>query len=68
MRRLAMAALSLALVPTGAAAQVNAGEIKPEASLPFTITQVATFKFPWRIAFLPDGRMLITEKPGPSGW
>ena len=65
MRRLAIAALSLALVPTGAAAQVNAGEIKPEASLPFTITQVATFKLPWRIAFLPDGRMLITEKTGP---
>jgi glucose/arabinose dehydrogenase len=65
MHRLAMAALSLVLVPTGAAAQINAGEIKPESSLPFTITQVATFKFPWRIAFLPDGRMLITEKVGP---
>src|SRR5262249_11810969 len=36
-----------------------------EASLPFTMTQVATFKLPWRIAFLPDGRMLITEKVGP---
>jgi glucose/arabinose dehydrogenase len=29
------------------------------------MTQVATFKLPWRIAFLPDGRMLITEKVGP---
>ena len=52
-------------MPTGAAAQVNAGEQKPEASLPFTMTQVATFNLPWRIAFLPDGRMLITEKVGP---
>ena len=65
MHKLAIAALSLALVPTGAAAQINAGELKPEASLPFTITEVATFKLPWRIAFLPDGRMLITEKVGP---
>ena len=37
----------------------------PEPSLPFTMTQVATFNLPWRIAFLPDGRMLITEKVGP---
>src|ERR1700721_263936 len=46
-------------------AQVNVGEQKPEASLPFTMTTVATFNLPWRLAFLPDGRMLITEKPGP---
>ncbi|MBY0492269.1 MAG: PQQ-dependent sugar dehydrogenase [Gemmatimonadaceae bacterium] len=48
-----------------AASPVNAGTQKPEASLPFTMTQVATFNLPWRIAFLPDGRMLITEKVGP---
>jgi aldose sugar dehydrogenase len=65
MQRLAIAALSLALLPRGADAQVNAGEQKPEASLPFTMTQVTTFTLPWRIAFLPDGRMLITEKVGP---
>ena len=46
-------------------AQVNVGELKPESSLPFTMTTVTTFKYPWRLAFLPDGRMLITEKPGP---
>jgi glucose/arabinose dehydrogenase len=46
-------------------AQQNAGELSPQASLPFTMTQVAEFNRPWRIAFLPDGRMLITEKVGP---
>jgi len=46
-------------------AQVNIGEQKPEPGLPFTITSIATFKLPWRIAFLPGGDMLITEKPGP---
>jgi len=65
MRTLAILALFLAVRPAGAAAQVNAGEQKPEPTVPFTMTQVATFNFPWRIAFLPDGRMLITEKVGP---
>jgi glucose/arabinose dehydrogenase/Zn-dependent M28 family amino/carboxypeptidase len=44
---------------------VNAGKQAPEASLPFTMTKIGTFDLPWRIAFLPDGRMLITEKGGP---
>jgi glucose/arabinose dehydrogenase len=64
MKALARATLSLALVSAVAKAQVNAGEQAAEASLPFTMTQVATFNLPWRIAFLPDGRMLVTEKPG----
>src|ERR1700688_2316133 len=57
--------LSSALSAGAAWAQVNVGEQKPEASLPFTMTTVNTFELPWRIAFLPDGRMLITEKVGP---
>src|SRR5437879_9013601 len=65
MKTLLNAALLLTLAPAAVRAQVNAGELKPESSLPFTMTQVATFKLPWRIAFLPDGRMLITEKVGP---
>jgi glucose/arabinose dehydrogenase len=59
------AALLFTLTAVAACAQVNAGEQKPETELPFTMTTVATFKLPWRLAFLPDGRMLITEKPGP---
>jgi len=62
--RLAKAALFFTLA-LGAWAQVNIGELKPEASLPFNMTTVANFKLPWRIAFLPDGRMLVTEKVGP---
>src|SRR5262245_58543567 len=64
MKRFAIAALCFALVPAAAAAQINAGQIKPEATQPFTMTEVTTLKLPWRIAFLPDGRMLITEKVG----
>jgi glucose/arabinose dehydrogenase len=65
MKLFARAALFLTFISTAAQAQVNAGEQKPEPTLPFTMTQVATFDLPWRIAFLPDGRMLITEKVGP---
>jgi glucose/arabinose dehydrogenase len=64
MKHLMRAALLLILVPVAARAQINAAEKAPESALPFTMTQVASFNLPWRIAFLPDGRMLITEKPG----
>jgi glucose/arabinose dehydrogenase len=65
MKACVSAVLSLTLLSTETRAQVNAGTHAPEASLPFTMTQVAEFNLPWRIAFLPDGRMLITEKVGP---
>jgi glucose/arabinose dehydrogenase len=45
-------------------AQINAGSLSPTPSPPFKLTKVAQFDLPWRIAFLPDGRMLITEKIG----
>jgi len=51
-------------VASAADAQINAGEQKSDSSLPFNMTSVATFDLPWRIAFLPDGRMLVTEKVG----
>jgi glucose/arabinose dehydrogenase len=64
MKHLAIAGLVVALAASGASAQTNAGEQKPEATLPFNVVQVTTLSLPWRIAFLPDGRMLITEKTG----
>ena len=65
MKTLLKAALLLVLMPPPAQAQTNAGELKSEPSLPFTMTKVAEFKLGWRMAFLPDGRMLVTEKVGP---
>ena len=58
-------ALSFSVLCTAVSAQFNAGTQAPDANLPFTMTPVATFTLPWRLAFLPDGRMLITEKVGP---
>ena len=63
--KLAKAVFSLSLTLAAASAQVNVGEQKPEPTLPFKMTTTATFGLPWRIAFLPDGKMLVTEKIGP---
>jgi len=63
--KIATAALLLIVASIAVWAQVNAGEQKPEATMPFKMTTVTTFTLPWRMAFLPDGRMLITEKVGP---
>ncbi len=35
-----------------------------ESSIPFLATPVASFDEPWAMTFLPDGRLLVTEKPG----
>ena len=35
-----------------------------EESWPFNATSIAQFEEPWAMTFLPDGRLLVTEKPG----
>jgi aldose sugar dehydrogenase len=62
---LARTALFFTMASAAAWSQVNVGEQKPDASQPFAMTTVTTLNLPWRLAFLPDGRMLITEKVGP---
>jgi glucose/arabinose dehydrogenase len=64
MKHLAIAGLCLGMAASSASAQINAGEQKPEPNMPFDMVQVTTLSLPWKIAFLPDGRMLITEKVG----
>src|ERR1700760_970485 len=46
-------------------AQGNAGDQEAEESLPVALTTFSTFELPWRLAFLPEGLMLVTEKVGP---
>jgi glucose/arabinose dehydrogenase len=68
MKTFAKAALLLTVCATAAMAQSsvpNMGSQKPEAALPFNMAKVAEFDTQvWRMAFLPDGRMLVNEKGG----
>lgn len=43
---------------------INAGDREATEKLPFAVEVIAEFDTPWALAFLPDGRMLVTEKPG----
>ena len=58
----ALIAASL-LVGTGCSAQPQPADAPPR-SKPFTVTRMGSFDSPFAIAFLPDGRLLVTEKRG----
>ena len=64
MRAIPMLTVVVALAVGGAAvARQNAGA-QPARDLPFNVQVVADFESPWAMTFLPDGRMLVTEKAG----
>jgi aldose sugar dehydrogenase len=48
-------------MPTAAVAQPKAQSVQ---DAPFTVTPVVKLDEPWAMTFLPDGRMLVTEKKG----
>ena len=59
--RTAMIALAL---PALVIAQTGSGDVKLSPMSSVRTETLATLEFPWGMALLPDGRLLITEKPG----
>ncbi|MGI9258862.1 MAG: PQQ-dependent sugar dehydrogenase, partial [Gammaproteobacteria bacterium] len=41
-----------------------AATVQAQSDLPFDIEPVTSFDEAWALVFLPDGRMLVTEKKG----
>jgi len=59
----ASAALSAAFLATPAVVRAQ-GTLKSEKAAYRLVTLTRDLEQPWGMAFLPDGRMLITERPG----
>jgi glucose/arabinose dehydrogenase len=61
--RMRMAALAAVFLCTSVAADASA-EVVQTQSGPVKVERLATLVEPWGMTVLPDGRLLVTEKPG----
>ena len=59
---LVIAAIWAALAPIPAAGQGQT--VKTQEHTVRVVKVVEGLEYPWALAFLPDGRMLVTERPG----
>ena len=57
------AAVAASVVAGSLAGPANAATVQTKAG-PVTVEPLAKLEHPWGMAFLPDGRLLVTEKPG----
>lgn len=64
LRFIAQFIVSVSIATTACAESINAGQHVAQTDWAFDAQLVAEFDRPWSMAFLPDGQLLITEKPG----
>ncbi len=62
--RFAALLLTTAVIACTDAVPGDAQDAPSTGARPFAVTEVATLDSPWAMTFLPDGRMLVTEKAG----
>ena len=54
----------LTIVNTAACVAADVTEYDAQNGARFQAVAIAEFDEPWAMTFLPDGRLLVTEKPG----
>ena len=60
----ALAALVLVFASASQVAAQSTGAAPSSDDRPFQVQVIADLESPWAMTFLPDGRMLVTEKAG----
>ena len=64
MARRILVAAALVVTAVGLTAARPSTGVQGKSDMNVQVEKLATLEFPWGLALLPDGRVLVTEKPG----